>query len=181
MSANWHNVMDLPARRYTCGFCGNKVATKAGFAAHTQGHFIYICPFCSKPTYFGPDQVPGVAYGDDIERLPDDIAKAYAEARRCMSVSAYTAATLICRKVLMHIAVAEGDTPGKSFAQYVEYLEAKGFVPPNGREWVDHIRKKGNEATHEIPEIAQRDAQELITFLAMLLTFIYEFPARLSK
>jgi hypothetical protein len=43
---------------------------------------------------------------------------------------------------------------------------------------VDHIRKKGNEATHEIALMGQADAEELIGFTEMLLKFIYEFPAR---
>ena len=60
----------------------------------------------------------------------------------------------------------------------VEYLAANGFVPPNGRGWVDHIRKKGNEATHEIVFMTDKDAQELLAFSEMLLKFIYEFPSR---
>ena len=58
------------------------------------------------------------------------------------------------------------------------YLADNGYVPPNGRGWVDHIRKKGNEATHEIALMQQGDAEELISFVEMLLKFIYEFPAR---
>jgi hypothetical protein len=51
-------------------------------------------------------------------------------------------------------------------------------VPPNGKGWVDHIRKKGNEATHEIVLMKKDDALELISFAEMLLKFIYEFPAQ---
>jgi hypothetical protein len=54
-----------------------------------------------------------------------------------------------------------------------------GYVPPNGKGWVDHIRKKGNEATHEILLMSKTDAEELITFVEMLLKFIYEFPSRI--
>lgn len=50
----------------------------------------------------------------------------------------------------MNIAVSQGADEGLRFVEYVEYLANSGFVPPNGRGWVDHIRKKGNEATHEI-------------------------------
>ena len=95
-----------------------------------------------------------------------------------MSVSAYTASVLACRKLLMNIAVAQGAAEGKKFAEYVQYLADNGYVPPNGKGWVDHIRKKGNEATHEIPHMERGDAEELIAFAEMLLKFIYEFPAR---
>ena len=43
---------------------------------------------------------------------------------------------------------------------------------------MDHIRKKGNEATHEIALMTAQDATELISFAEMLLKFVYEFPAR---
>jgi hypothetical protein len=78
----------------------------------------------------------------------------------------------------MNIAVSQGAKPGGSFISYVEYLASNGYVPPNGKGWVDHIRKKGNEATHEIVLMTQDDAQELISFSEMLLKFIYEFPNR---
>jgi hypothetical protein len=52
-------------------------------------------------------------------------------------------------------------------------------VPPEGKGWVDHIRKKGNEATHEISPMSKADANDLITFPEMLLKFVYEFPSRI--
>ena len=81
----------------------------------------------------------------------------------------------------MSIAVAQGADPNKPFVAYVEYLADKGYVPPNGRGWVDHIRKKGNEANHEIVVMTQPDAEDLISFSEMLLKFIYEFPSRVPK
>ncbi len=81
----------------------------------------------------------------------------------------------------MNIAVTQGAEAGKSFISYVEYLANHGYVPPNGKGWVDHIRKKGNEATHEIALMQQSDAEELISFAEMLLKFIYEFPAKIPK
>jgi hypothetical protein len=58
-------------------------------------------------------------------------------------------------------------------------LAAKGYVPPDGREWVDHIRQKGNEANHEIKVMTAQDARDLVSFLEMLLKFVYEFPAKI--
>ena len=79
----------------------------------------------------------------------------------------------------MNIAVAQEAEEGKSFLFYVEYLAQQGYVPPNGRGWVDHIRKKGNEANHEVVLMSQDDANELVLFIEMLLKFIYEFPNRI--
>jgi hypothetical protein len=102
----------------------------------------------------------------------------YNEARQCASVGSYTSAVLTCRKILMHIAVEKGAKEGESFIAYVEFLAAKGYIPPDGKGWVDYIRKKGNEANHEIKVMTQGHAQALIAFVEMLLKFIYDFPMR---
>ncbi len=80
----------------------------------------------------------------------------------------------------MNVAVKQGALEGKPFIEYVEYLSDKGYVPPNGKHWVDHIRKKGNEATHEIALMKKEDAEDLISFTEMLLKFIFEFPSKLK-
>ena len=77
----------------------------------------------------------------------------------------------------MNVAVNEGVPEGQTFISYVEYLDSKNFVPPKGKGWVDYIRKRGNEANHEIALMTEADAIGLISFVEMLLRFIYEFPS----
>lgn len=81
----------------------------------------------------------------------------------------------------MHVAVALGAKPGDSFVAYVQFLTDNHYVPPGAKGWVDHIRKKGNEANHEISLMQQGDAEELLAFSQMLLKVIYEFPATVLK
>jgi hypothetical protein len=180
----WHNAGGMPSHKYICGFCGYTVASSSGYSTSdsTNGHqgWIYLCPHCSQPSFVhGSRQIPGVAPGNSVGSLPADIAALYNEARRAVSVHAFTAAVLACRKLLMNIAVNHGASEGATFVAYVEHLANAGFVPPNGRGWVDHIRSKGNEATHEIRLMQADEATELIAFSEMLLKFIYEFPAKI--
>jgi DNA-directed RNA polymerase subunit RPC12/RpoP len=189
MPLTWHNVGDAPPRSYVCGYCGHTVGPNKGWQttdhytinnrAVPEGH-VYICSFCGKPTYFDRPgwQHPGAPFGNDVDSLPKDVAALYGEARDCMPVKSFTSAVLTCRKLLMHLAVEKGAPTGKSFQDYVEYLSLKGYVPPDGKGWVDHIRKKGNEANHEIKIMAEADAKDLILFSEMLLKFVYEFPAK---
>ena len=94
---------------------------------------VYVCPNCSRPTYFAEDktQLPGIVPGVEIKHLPDDVEELYREARHCVAIGSYTSSVLSCRKLLMHIAVAQEAAAGKSFVDYVEYLAKKGCVPPN--------------------------------------------------
>ncbi|CAN5685028.1 hypothetical protein BH23GEM9_BH23GEM9_13910 [soil metagenome] len=179
---DWQATKTFTGRAYLCSYCDNRVASVKGFSSSNPEARIRICPLCCEPTYFtgrGAEQIPGVKIGETVQNVPPDIDRIYEEARACYSVSGYTAAVMLCRKVLMNVAVAEDAEEGKTFAAYVDYLGDNGFVPPKGRGWIDHIRTKGNEANHEIPAMTEADAQELIHFTGMLLKFIYELPARL--
>ncbi|HEX6026036.1 MAG TPA: DUF4145 domain-containing protein [Solirubrobacter sp.] len=115
-----------------------------------------------------------------MEALPVDVQAVYEEARRCMSVSAYTTAVMACRKLLMHIAVEKGAEPNKSFNHYVDWMVEHHYVPPGGSGWVDVIRDDANEVNHEIALMDQHRATQILSFVELLLKFIYEFPARVS-
>lgn len=186
LTLNWQNSTDIPPRKFTCGYCGNLVGPNKGYPETSTGtHLIHICSYCARPTYVDPDtgkQYPGARFGEEVAHLPSvEIQTLYGEARDCMSVSAYTAAVLTARKVLMHVAVDQGASENQSFIKYVEYLMEKNLIPANARGWVDHIRAKANEANHEIVLMTQDEAEGLIEFTAMLLRNVYELPARVPK
>lgn len=180
--ADWRNQEELSPRSFSCGYCTLVVGAHRGYL-HTSGdRAIYLCPNCAQPNFFKLEgRCPEPTPGEDVKFLPKDIEQLYLEARRCVGISAATASVLICRKLLMNIAVAQEAAEGQTFVSYVDHLANTGFIPPNGRAWVDHIRKKGNEANHEIKIMSADDAKELIAFLEMLLKFVYEFPARVPS
>jgi hypothetical protein len=188
MALHWTNIAAPNSRQYVCGYCGTSLASEKGWnATHSSDGrpaFIFICHQCTKPTFFDADnsQTPGVVYGNPVKDITDDsVEKLYGEARRTTSAGAYTAAVLCCRKLLMHIAVAKGAKAGENFVSYVQFLTDNHFVPPDAKDWVDHIRKKGNEANHEIAIMNKDDAEELISFLEMLLKVIFEFPTAVKR
>jgi hypothetical protein len=190
----WGNVGGVSSRSYVCGYCGEAVASEKGW--HAQGHvpgqghktmgWIYVCHLCTRPTFFdgfeGVKQTPGIVFGQPVADIPDaDTEALYSEARRCTGAGCYTAAVLSCRKLLMHVAVSLGAKPGDTFLAYVQFLADNHYVTPGAKGWVDHIRTKGNEATHEIKLMSKDDAEELLSFVQMLLTVIYEFPASVQR
>ena len=183
---NWRQLQDVPNKSFVCGFCSTKVSSIKGYrlagssdGSGSQFGGIYICANCGGPSFFSRngDRHPSPALGNPVDYVPTELEALYEEARRCSSQNCYTAAVLLCRKMLMNIAVQQGAKEGLKFIEYVNHLADKGYVPPNGKHWVDHIRKRGNEATHEIAVMNEQDAKDLITFIEMLLRFIYEFPS----
>lgn len=165
-----------------CGHCGSDIASDKAFTAMmpsgVQAPVIYVCHSCNKPSYvYGEEQTPGPAFGAPVKSLPADIDSLYEEIRKAASAGAYTSAVLSGRKLLMHIAVEKGAPTGKTFVQYVAYLKDNHYSPPNSDAWVDQVRQLGNEANHEIVIMGPSEAQLILTFLEMLLKFMYEFAA----
>ena len=166
---DWNNQDTYEeARNYKCGYCGLNVGARTGYGRKhipepkqpnkfNLHQWIALCPNCAKPSFWDSGkQVPGPTFGEDVKHVPPDVDGLYSEARNCMAVFAYTAGSMACRKILMNVAVFLRAPQNQSFAQYVDYMASQGYVPPNGRPWVDHIRSKGNEANHEIPLLRKR-------------------------
>lgn len=188
MNFVYHGLQSVETKAWTCGYCSAYVSSDKGYQIRDPGGNpdggVYVCPQCKGATFFPPQSdlvIPAHALGQPVAHVPDEVNAVYEEARRCTGQHCDTGAVLLCRKVLMNLAVDRGADPGGTFLGYVEYLSENGYVPPNGKAWVDYIRSKGNEATHEIPQVDRVDAARLLTFTEMLLKFAYEFPASVPK
>ena len=114
--------------------------------------------------------------------VPKNVNDLYEEARRCAgAASAPTAAVLLCRKILMHIAVEKGAKAGDTFISYIDHLQTKNYIPPDSRHWVDYIRTRSNDANHDVAEFSAQDALALIELTEMMLRVIYEFPSKVPR
>ena len=183
----WKNAVVLPSHYFKCGYCSTNVAPKEGYLTD-QGStvgtnpLVYICSGCGRPTFIHQEtQTPSPSLSAEVSKLEGEINTIYEEARQCTTVGAFTSAILTCRKIVMHVAVEKGAEKNLSFVQYVDHLKDKGWMPPNAHDWVDEIRKQGNEANHEIVIKTQADAEQVMGFVEMLLRFMYELPARVRR
>jgi hypothetical protein len=169
---------------FVCGHCGREVSGAVVALASENGLTRWLqCPICGEGSVEDSKGVisPGAPIGPDIDGLPPEVAEAYQEARRCMSVGAFTASELVCRKILMHIAVDKGAAEGEAFASYLSHLEAQGYVTPPMRRWVDQIRSHGNESTHRLARPSRERAEGTLMFTAELLRLTYEMDQLASR
>ena len=189
MALGWHYTTDLKSLRWRCGYCGRSVGGNVGYRREEscdESKAVYICPYCENPTAFvagefgGYGQYPAPVMGEDVEHVPQIVRNLYDEARRCVQYTAHTSAVLSLRKLLMNVAVNLGAPENQGFRAYVDYLNEEGYIPPNGKCWVEALKDKGNEAAHEIAPMSKEDAIMLLDFAEMLLKFVYEFPARMK-
>ena len=167
---------------YLCGHCGNQVYREAiagtllsaGYAAALR------CPSCMEITAVSKDGrsfYPGPKFSGRPEHLPDDVKGAWDEACNSWSANALTAAEIMCRKILMHIAVDVAGAPsGKSFVEYVNLLESNGYITPGLKPAIDDIRLRGNQANHELPASTREQAERTMKLTLHLLRSVYEMP-----
>lgn len=178
--------------RERCAFCGGDqmiVVAKAGGGSSNRPEVRWLrCISC----FFGhvdndgtvspgvrPLDIPAVLTGDDLA--------AWTEALDCLSVGANTAAVMMCRKLLFHIAVAhelpEKDASNRAptFAKALRHLEDEGVITKLMRPWVDKIKDVGNEANHEIPSTTTDEAMDVAQFTRQLIMLAYELPAMVTE
>ena len=183
---HWENNLILPDS-FTCSFCGRKVTSDIGLPLVRYGSNgekfcepasgVYICINCYRPTFiYDCKQFPAERIGKQFEGIPKNINNLYEEARSCYSVDAYTGVILLCRKLLMHVAIDQGAKSNKRFIDYVNYLDEEHYINVNSKHWVDRIRRLGNDANHEIIINSEEDARTIILFCEMLLATLYEYP-----
>lgn len=193
-NGHWDDAKSINGQKYTCGYCGTETTSRGGYTYREKnvsyggffvnGMYILICTNCNQPTYIYEKygiQVPVPNIKETIENLPEALDRLYNETRKAFSSGLYNATVLLCRKMLMNLAVQEGAEENKNFAFYVDYMQSNGYITPKMKPWVDEIRKIGNTATHEIPDVSKDEAISAFEFLVMLLKIIYEFPSKMGS
>ena len=194
-AGKWYGVHSPTDREYRCGFCSADVASDRGWFAsdsvktNANQAAVYICPNCKCPTFIGRElggdfergQWPGPLPFERVEGLPADVSALYTEARASVAANAPTGAMMLCRKILMDVAVEKEAPENKGFADYVQWLIDERWAPRSAEGWVDYIRKRGNEANHDIEVMSHADARGVLRFTQELLRAVYELPAAIPQ
>lgn len=175
----WRGIQEVEAASFRCGYCGDQVGSDRGLTTDAKDAFIRICPLCNCPTFFSApqEQWPGPRVGGNVSQIADDVKGLYEEARQSVTVNAYTGAVMLCRTILMHVAVEKGAKPGETFQSYVKWLIDEHYVPRGSDGWLDYIRARGNDANHKIVPMNRDDALGVLGFTEAMLRNVYELPA----
>jgi hypothetical protein len=191
--------MPIATWSIACGHCSQKVGaeivfiegispqnlTNSAFTVPLEKTLYLRCPVCGQGSVRAPfDRIgrggqvsPGGLPSSGVANLPTDVASAWAEARKSHSVGAFTAAEIMCRKILMHLAVdVAGSQPGKSFVAYINDLEAGNYIMAGLKTVVDQVRNRGNKANHELPASTEQESAATLNITHHLLYGIYELP-----
>lgn len=175
---------------YTCWNCHERVssvpiARDSGMVRvlHGQRNYPPIAllrcpnPDCEEGSVVTKNGVvmPRPPAGGLVRNLPPDVEQAWREARLAFGAGAFTAAEMMCRKILMHIAVDRADAkPGLRWIEYVDLLRDGGYFSPGVRHRITEIKDRGNDANHQLPASTETDAEVTMALTRHLLASEYE-------
>jgi hypothetical protein len=168
----------------TCPHCGERVNAAVIATVHHETPVVrwLRCQACNKGIVENSGQMaPHPLPGQDVDGLPADVEAAYAEARQTAGVGAFTSCELMCRKILMHVAVDKGADEGKTFVSYIDYLKTTGYITPPMVPWIDLIRNHGNKSTHRLNPATAERATNTLMFTTQLLRLVYEMDHRAQQ
>ncbi len=185
-SLQWMGTQPLPTHDWQCGYCGNQVATTVGYQSGRQFNAnpsqllrIYICPHCQLPTMTTGDfywRLPAYPPGTFIEHVPTQLAALYDEARAAAGANAHTAAVMVCRVLLMNIAVDRGAKKRQTYDFYINYLFEGHYLSPDGKQVAEYVKRLGNDANHKIVMMDSDASGAVIRIIEALFRQIYETP-----
>jgi hypothetical protein len=186
-------VGDMTTLPITCGHCGRAVGAEIVYDSVMWGNVsgsTYVpqpsaslwlrCPHCGEGSVRTRNS--GVIYpvprpGRTLEHLPAEMVWAWEEARSAYSVGAYTAAEMMCRKILMHVAEDKGLAEvGSSFVSCMDALHAAGFITKGLEAVVDQVRGRGNLANRHLPPSSEQESHVTLMITQHLMEAVYELP-----
>jgi len=182
----------IPQLPYLCAGCGastnGQILAQANFVNSENnqeyGQIFWCLCMCGHPTIMRHQIEPTEAYfqypqplefGVD-DKWPDHLAKLFEEASMAFSANAFTACAMVCRKMLMVVAVEHGATEGQNFFQYVEHIWKNVLTFPGAKHSIDAIRVIGNDATHDVSFVSGESARLSLKIVTYMLNTIYSLP-----
>jgi hypothetical protein len=122
-------------------------------------------------------QLPNSCEFHSSDNWPPDLAKLYDEGAKSYAAGAFTASSMVCRKLLMACACHENADDGKPFTTYVDYITGTVLTFPRAKDAIDAIRTIGNEANHQVQFVGQGEAKRAMQIVTYMLNTIYSLPA----
>jgi hypothetical protein len=142
------------------------------------------CPGCGEGSVKirTGEVIPAPLGGRNVAGLPEEVAAAWKEARAAFSAGAFTAAEMMCRKILMHVAVDQARSkPRDTFTSYVEALDQAGYITTGLKPAIDRLQKRGAVANHQLAFSSAADSRATLTVTGHLLEAMYELPAMVAE
>lgn len=128
-----------------------------------------------------------IPYARKTSRHPDhwpaDVGRFWMQAKRSLEGENWDAAALLARSAVQLTARLQG-AHGRNLKEEIDDLATRGLLPPIMKDWSHDVRVLGNDSAHPTPGsggVDPKDASDVVQFLTMLLTMVYDLPHEIEN
>jgi len=142
--------------------------------------WIGICNACHQPLLVlnrGDTVYPTPQPEPVSDAIPKAVAHDLFEARMCLGIGAWRAATVMARRSIEGAAAAHNAT-GSTLKALIQSLAKQQVITPRMQAWAEEVRELGNDAAHAgSPEVTRIDAEEIVDLASAILDDLFVKPA----
>jgi hypothetical protein len=195
-----HSGRELALWQISCGFCNERGnfepvhhEERKNAAGKTLNYDTFKCTTCGNLTMVfwsassSLHDYRAVPSSRQVTGFPDhwpkDVGRYWMQARRNLDGQNWDAAVLMARSAVQLIARLQ-NAAGRNLKEEIDDLAKKGLLPPVMQEWSHEVRALGNDSAHPTPGDegpSAKDARDIVDFLGMLLTMVYNLPRDIDR
>jgi hypothetical protein len=114
---------------------------------------------------------------------PEPLDKYFKQAVDAFQNGSPDASGAMCRKVVdvsTQKLLGEDAKKFGTIAKRIDELAARSLLTPDLQKWAHVVRLEGNDASHDEDPYTPEEADELLSFVDLYLTYVYAMPGRLK-
>jgi len=121
------------------------------------------------------------------QSIPEIVATDLREAAICLSIGAWNAATVMCRRSLQSCAKEREANPKDDLFDQLQELQDRSLIPDLVYQMADAIRKKGNLGAHPGRDpisnstVSEKEARAVFGIVEFVYKYIYELPNQVAQ
>lgn len=114
--------------------------------------------------------------------VPEPMRGEMDEAKRCFSIKAYRATSLMARRIIQIALIGKGANTKKTLFEQVKELRSKGIITEDILKATDAVRLVGNDAAHSKDfDVTEEEALEVLELAEVFLEALYVIPSITKK
>jgi hypothetical protein len=104
------------------------------------------------------------------------------EARKCFDAGAFSATTVMVRRVLEGFSADHGVSHEKTLHRALQGLVERDVIDARLLEWADSLRLLGDLGAHFADEVvAEQDAADALDLIEAMLDYVYVFSVKFEQ
>ena len=118
------------------------------------------------------------------DHTPDNLQRVFLQAANALKRGDPDASGAMCRKVIDGSTQSLLGDEAKNYPSIysrIEALAARGALTPDLKEWAHQVRLGRADAAHDLDPFSQEEADELLDFAELYLTYVYSIPGRRAR